>query len=103
VPSRRSGSRESALQLVGDAEVFLALGNPAADLAEELSPLHQVFVGLGKLLDVADILQIAEVIFVIRMGHLVFFHFYSLSCPTLSVFFMTDNVVETVDYNAEIV
>ena len=67
------------LQLVGDAEVLFALGHPAADLAEKLAPLHQVSVGLGKLLDVADIFQIAEVILVIRMRHLVFFHFHPLS------------------------
>jgi hypothetical protein len=78
------------LQLLGDAEVLLALGHPAADLAEELPPLHQIFVDLGKLLDIADILEIAEVIFVIRMRHLVFFHFHSLSCPTVSDFLVVD-------------
>ena len=44
-----------ALHLFGHAEVFFALGNPAADLAKELSPFHQVFVDLRKLLNIADI------------------------------------------------
>ena len=67
-----------ALHLFGHAEVLFAPGNPAADLAQELTPLHQLFISLGELLDVADVLQIAEVVFMVRMGHLVFFHLCSL-------------------------
>jgi len=72
------------LQLFRYAEVLFALGDPTADLAEELSPLHQVFIHFRKLLDIADILKIAEVIFMIGMGHLVFFHLRFFSCPIVA-------------------
>jgi hypothetical protein len=91
------------LQLLGDAEILLALSNPAADLAEEFTPFHQVFVSFGELLNITDVLQIAEVILVIRMRHLIFFHFHSLSCSTVADFLKTDNVAEVVDYVAEFV
>jgi hypothetical protein len=84
------------LQLLGNAEILLAPSNPAADLAEEFAPFHQVFVSFGELLNIADILQIAEVILVIRMRHLVFFHFHSLFCPTVSDFLMVDYIAEFV-------
>ncbi len=38
---------------------------------------------LRKLLDIADILNVAEVIFMVGMRHLVFFHLRFFSCPTV--------------------
>jgi hypothetical protein len=67
----------SALDFYGLAKVFSCIGAASASFAYELCALHQFFIILQTVLNIAHVYEIAQMFIMHRAWHLGFFHIFS--------------------------